>query len=122
MPSPQIYMQGSSFENFINQAHKYYGQSLKNGASGSYMTNLIEAEQGNNSVKHLGTFEKQLIKVKEYINKAIDAFLKPSRKLKEDEKLALMELKNRLNNAYSTSQLLSIVQQGLEITQPYKDY
>ncbi|AFM05609.1 hypothetical protein Fleli_3279 [Bernardetia litoralis DSM 6794] len=43
----------------------------KHKAHSAYMQNLIWAEQGNNAVNHLPSYEKQLEQIKNDISKAI---------------------------------------------------
>jgi hypothetical protein len=85
------------------------------------MTNLIDSENGRSNVAHLPTFEKQLVLVKINIEKAIDKFLSPSWRLKTDEKARLTVLKNSLNSAYSSGQILEIIETAVDVTNAYKD-
>lgn len=118
----ECYKKGFSYEIFIRRAYRCH-QTLRNGADGSIFQNLCDTENGN-GMKYLGSFEKQFIKVKEYISKAIDKFIKPqknpSRRLNADEIKSLEELKSELQNCLSSEELYTVVNKGLDITQDYK--
>ena len=63
--------------------------------------------------------EKQLEKVKGYLEKALDKFL--GFKVTEDEAMDLRRLKADLTAAYTSSQIMRIVEKGLEITRRFKE-
>jgi len=115
--SKDFYTDATPYEFFIRRAHKCL-QQRRNGAHMSFMRNLMLAEVGNSAVSHLPKYDKQLEKVKGYMDKALDKFLK--RKLTTDEKSKLNELKEQLIVANSTSALMQIVEEGLVITQRFK--
>lgn len=116
--SNDFYSDAMPYEWFICRAHNCLRQS-RNGADMSFMRNLMFAEAGSNAVSHLPKYDKQLEKVKGYMDKALDKFLK--RKLTAEEKSKINELKERLVMAYSTSALMQIVEEGLEVTQRFKE-
>ncbi len=111
------YQKGAMYEAFIRRAH----QSVKtssNGADSSFMQNLIDMESGRSNVKHLGSADKQVEKVKGYIDKALDKFL--SKKLTDEERQQLTILKMRTERAYSSADLMGVVNAGLEATQRFR--
>lgn len=91
--------------------------TTKNGADSSFMESLMNIENGS---ARSGNLEKQLAKVKGYMEKALDKFLKF--KLTEDERAGLLQLKKDLEGAYSSSQLMRIVKDGLALTERFKEY
>jgi hypothetical protein len=80
------------------------------------MAILMNIEQGT---ARKGNLDKQITKVKGYMEKALDKFLKF--KLTEAERMAFLQLKKDLEAAYSSAQLMLIVENGLELTQRFKE-
>lgn len=111
------YKSGMRYEIFICRAYKSSNNS-KNGAHLSYMRNLIDAENGESFVSHLSSATKQLVEVKKYISKAIDKYLK--NKLTDGEKDALINLKDKTGMATDSSDLLEIIEEGLQLTNRFK--
>ena len=90
----------------------------KTGVKNAYMQNLMWAEVGSSNVSHLGNYDKQLIDVKKYMNKAFDKYLKF--KLTKEEKQEFLNLKESLVHAYSTEELMQIIETILTLTQRFK--
>lgn len=110
-----------SYETLICRAFKRRGyHSLKRNESSHTYSNFVDASNGKVMLKKLGNYDKQLTVVKNQVTKAIEAFLK--RKLTIDEASGLLLLKHRLSNIYYEPDVYSIIQQALDITQPYKEY
>ena len=105
-----------SYENFIKRAHKSI-RTNRNGADAGVMQALINHENGT---ARSGNLDKQLAKTNNYIGKALDKFL--TFKLTEAEKAGLLQLKIELESAYSSEQIMRIVEKGLELTQRFKEY
>lgn len=110
------YGKGMKYEIFIRRAHKC-DRGMKNGAEVGFVRNLIDSENEESFTKHLPKFDKQLENVRKYLLKAIDKFL--SRKPTEDEKTSLISLREDVENASTSSEIVSIVENGLEITHRY---
>lgn len=110
------YQNSVFYETFIRRAHKSE-KTPRNGADALLMASLINHEKGK---ARTGNHEKQLEKVKGYIEKALEKFLRL--KITEEEARDLQRLKSDLSSAYTSSQLMRIVEKGLEITRRFKDY
>ena len=114
--SSQSYMDGMKYEIFIRRAHKCE-RGMRNGAEVAFVRNLIDCENNESFTKHLPKFDKQLEEVRKYILKAIDKFL--SRKPTEDEQSGLLSLRDDTENASTSSEIVSIIDTGLELTHRY---
>jgi hypothetical protein len=115
-----FYCESMPFEYFIRNVYLYDRSKVeKHFKSHCEMQNLMLAEQGAQSVKHLGGYEKQLAGIKKRMSKALDYYLKW--KLTSEERLKFLELKSELEDAYSTNGLMAIVQKGITLSQPYVD-
>lgn len=101
------YTKGMSYENFIRRAFQCDNGS-KHGAQVSFVRNLIDTENQEAWVKQLPKFEKQLEKVKDYLTKAIEKYLK--RNPSPNEKVSLLALNEEVKTAYTSSQIVSIVE------------
>lgn len=112
--SAYAYKQGSYYENFMCRAFRTSDNS-KPGMHGSAMQNLIDAENGETLVTQLGSFDKQFIKVKKYMNSAFDKFLKM--KLPAESLKILVNLQPEVNQARSTADLIHIIERTMEVTQ-----
>lgn len=110
-------MLSGCYETFIRRAFKcdYNEHNSKN----SYLQNLIETERGSTATKHLGSYDKQLALVKKNIEKAIDKFLKS--KPTPIERAALLALREPLFSAYSTSEIISLLERGIVSTERFRD-
>lgn len=115
------YTSSMSYEIFIRRAHGC--DRNQKGASLDYFRNLQNTESGRLKLAALGSAAKQLTAVKGYLEKAVAAFIKPRR----GRKLSLVEVQQmeslllRFAQSSSAVELLPLIEQGLEITQPYKD-
>lgn len=110
----ESYANGMNYEIFIRRAFKC--ERGKHGAETALLQYLLEADAGRNSL--INSYSKQFEKVKTYLIKAIDKFL--SRKPTEQELNGLIQMKHQVMNAYSASALVSIIRQGLDLTQRYR--
>ncbi|NLP59398.1 hypothetical protein [Lutibacter sp. B1] len=115
--SIETYKNGMMYENFMCRAFKTTDR-MKPGIDISYMRNLIDAENGESWVSHLPSADKQLVKVKTYINKAFEKLIK--RRRKEEDKMQLRLLQEKAQNSFSSGELLDIIEQTMEITQDLK--
>lgn len=111
------YTESAPYETFIMRAYKCE-RGTKYGADISFMRNLIETEKGKTGPAHLADADRQLKKIKEYINNAIDKLM--TRKIKENQKQLLELLRPRIESAPSSVELREIILQGLEITDNLK--
>lgn len=107
------YTEAAPYEAFIMRAYKCE-RGTKYGADVSFMRNLIESEKGKTGAAHLAGSERQLQKIKEYLNNAIDKFL--ARKIKDNQKQMLELLRPKIASAPSSVELRLIIAEGLEIT------
>ena len=114
--SSQSYADGMKYEIFIRRAHNC-GRGIENGAELSFVRNLINSEYKENHSKHLPQFNELIDDVKEYIVIAIDKFL--DRNPTDEEQINLNELRDETESAMRSSEIVSIVVRGLEITHRY---
>ena len=110
------YTRSMAYEVLVRRAYKSEATS-RNGGHLSIMSNLIDAENG---IKHYGlpTAEKQRDKVKIYLIKAVEKFLKM--KFTEEEKSILTYHQRQIDQSYSSDELLSIVDALLKLTHRFK--
>lgn len=113
----ETYKNAMRYENFMCRAFKTYDRS-KPGIDISYMRNLIDAENGESWVKHLPSADKQFNKIKNYIDKAFNKLIK--RRRTEDKKMPLLILQEKAQNSYTSTELLYIIEQALELTHDLK--
>ncbi len=106
------YTEAAPYEEFIIRAFKCE-RGTKYGADISFMRNLIESENGKAGHAYLAGTERQLFKIKEYLNNAIDKYR--TRKIKEYQKQSLELLRPKIASAPSSVELREIILQGLEI-------
>jgi hypothetical protein len=111
------YTESAPYEEFIIRAFKCE-RGTKYGADVSFMRNLIESEKGKVGPAYLAGTERQLLKLKEYLNNAIDKFL--TRKIKDNQKQSLELLRPKIASAASSVELREIILEGLEITDNLK--
>ena len=107
--------QSRNYEIFMHRAYQEYDTN-KPGRHNSYMKNLIDSERGKSWVKHLGSTEKQLSQVKKYMSKAMDRYLKMG-KIPKENKDILKTLKVKIENAHSSSELMDVVDETLNLTE-----
>ena len=112
-----FYCESMPYETFIRNAHKVL-RGMRNGADQCFMRNLMWAEVGDSCVKHLGSYQKQFATVKKYMSKALDKYLKW--KLNTEEREEFFSLKSKLENAYSTNDLMKIVNKALKLTERFR--
>ena len=110
------YMRCMMYEILIKRAYKSEVTS-RNGGHLSNMRNLIDAENGIKHYKH-ATADKQLEKVKGYLTKAVHKFR--AMKMTDEEKASLTHIQQLIDNAYSSDELLSIVDNLLDLTDRFK--
>ncbi|WP_157886715.1 hypothetical protein [Hymenobacter sp. PAMC 26628] len=115
------YSSSMPYEIFIRRAHGC--ERNQKGASLDYFRNLQNTESGQLKLKGLGSAEKQLGAVKSYLTKAIAAFIKPrrGRKLTAIEVQQLGDLLIAMERSSGAAELIPLIRQGLDITQPYKE-
>lgn len=107
------YTSGFSYERFMMRFMDT-SDRRKPGVDVSYMRNLIDMENGESNVKHLGSKEKQLERVKKYMDKA---FIKKLKSIKvESDKKKLEVFHGQVHVAYSSDQLLEIIREAMDIT------
>ena len=116
-----FYSESMPYEYFVRNAYLLdFDKARNNGGHQSHMRNLMWTERGDSYAKHLGSYDKQLVPVKKYMNKALDLYMKW--KLTAEEKEEFKALKEALESAYSTDDLTKIVNKGIELTQRFKDH
>jgi len=119
--SIESYKNGSNYEIFIHRAYRNSDTS-KPGTHSSVIENLILVENGDTSfVKWHGSFEKQIEKAKVYMHKAMDKYLK-MKSISKDNLERLDVLKHKIDMAYSSDDLMQIIQETIELTQTEKEY
>lgn len=115
MTEQETYSHGSSYEFFIRRA--FNCDRGKHGAETAYLKYLLMSDLGKNFLSQ--PYEKQLTEVKEYLIKAIDKFL--IRKPTESEKLFLEKMRESVNNSSKATELVQLINDGLENTMRYRD-
>ncbi len=115
----EAYTKGLKYEFFIRRALKSK-QDFSKGADVSYMRNLINTENGMDLSRLVGSHEKQLEKIRKFMDKALDKYLKL--KLTAEERLILERLKEELTYSFDSEALMAIVNEGLEATQRFKEH
>ncbi|MDQ1806008.1 hypothetical protein RAH57_18640 [Chryseobacterium sp. CKR4-1] len=109
--SAEFYTQASRFENLVKIAFNC-SRGAKNGADLSFMQNAMTMENGDTFAKHLGSFDKQFDKVKNYTSKALIKLSKT--KPFSTEKDFFLNLESKINFIGTTSQLMDIVNKSLD--------
>ena len=115
MNSGETYQQGNFYEFFIRRAFKC--ERGLHGAETTTFKILLDAEYGN--LPSLKDYDKRLEKVKGYLVKAVQKFLK--RKPTPNEKEGLEQLELQVQNARSASELARLIDRGINITMRYRD-
>ena len=103
------YVVASKYELFIRRV--FNCDENKHGAHLSNMQNVMFMDQGKSYSKHLGSLQKQFVKVQGYIEKAIQYLLKNSKK--EEDKEFFKNLLIELQNSTSTEQLMKVIDLAL---------
>ncbi|MPS72943.1 MAG: hypothetical protein E2590_07275 [Chryseobacterium sp.] len=98
------------YENLIRLA--FNCDRGKNGAEKQLMRNAITMEEGETYAKHLGSFDKQFEKVKNYTSKALVKLSKT--KPYSAEKDFFLDLDSKINWVATTAQLMTIVVTALD--------
>lgn len=106
------YKEGSKYEAFMYKAFNISGK-IKPWMRDIVMRNLIDSENGELCVSHLESFEKQLIKIKKYMNDALDRLLR--RNLSAKKKDLMARLKLIIEQASTSRQLMNIIEICLNI-------
>jgi len=109
--SVYAYTSSFSYEIFICTAHNCE-RGMRYGADSSFMKNAMTMERGKTSARHLGSFQKQFEKVKNYISKALLKLSK--RKPFSAEAAFFTALNDELAFATSTKTLIDIISRGQE--------
>jgi hemerythrin superfamily protein len=110
------YAASMCYEFFIRRAFNcdYNQHESKN----EYFKNLIDTERGSNLTSLLGSYDKQLARIKKNIEKAINKFLKS--KPTEQEKNGLNQMLEILPHLYHTKEIRELLEKGLEITKRFQ--
>ena len=113
------YAEGIRYERLIRIAYNFK-PSKGNGADKGFMRNAIWAENGASYVKHLGSYEKQLEKVKVFISKALIKLsnTKPYNNAGE----YFLWLNSKVKNAYSTEELLYVIDKATDKAIELKEF
>jgi adenylate kinase family enzyme len=113
--SMENYQKGMFYEIFMRRAFK--GKQVES-AHAALFKNLLDAEDGI-VYSCLPPYSEQFKKIKNYLDKALDAFIK-NKKLKENEINQMVYLKRRLKNVASGQDFFEIIDKGLDSTHDYK--
>jgi hypothetical protein len=105
------YLKASRYELLVRKAFNC-PRELRNGAHSCFMENAMTMERGETFAKHLGSCEKQFDEVKQYISKALIKFSKT--KPYSTHSNFFIELNERLSYLNTTSELMEIVDTGLD--------
>lgn len=109
--STDNYKKAMRYEMFIRNTYNCKRGS-RNGADISFMKNAMSMEKGETFAKHLGSFEKQFNKVKNYVEKALIKLTKT--KPFSNEKDFFNNLLSKLEYVNSTHYLMEIVDVALD--------
>jgi len=113
------YGKGIPYEAFMGRAFKCMERDTRKGTCGSIYELLIQLEDGTALYRKV-SYAAQLEKLKKWLEKAINAFLK--RKLDPAEQVLLRQLLFFLRSAQTSSDLELIIEKGLDVTQRFKIY
>lgn len=115
------YKDGMTYEIFMHRAFKTSDNS-KPGMHCSIIQNFVQIESGDTSfAKWHGSFDKQFEKIKNYMHKAMDKYLKMKKISPANlERLDILNL--QIDRAYSSDDLMSIIRESIELTQSVKEY
>ena len=111
------YAAAMCYEYFIRRAFKcgYNQHESKN----AYFKNLIDTERGSDITSLVGSYDKQLARIKKNIEKAINKFLKS--KPTEEETIGLNQMIEELPQLYQTKDIRNLLDRGLIITDRFKE-
>lgn len=116
--NPIIHSHGYSYEDFMCRAYRCYPNPRTGAYSGHY--NAIYWTEHGFIKPSVTTAEKQITKVKAYLTKAINRFLK--RKLRKDEREALLIIQDHLLSATTEADLFNAIDKALLVTRRFADY
>ncbi len=105
------YIKALRYEMFIRKTYNCEKGS-RNGADDSFMKNAMSMEDGKTFARHLGSFEKQFDKVKNYVKKALIKLTKT--KSFSNDKVFFNNLLSKLEYINSTDNLMEIVDVALD--------
>ena len=109
--SADEYLQAMRYEMLIRNTFNCQRGS-RNGADLCYMQNAMTMERGETFAKHLGSYEKQLEKVKNYTLKGLNKLIMT--KPYSSEKDFFIRLNDQLVYVSSTQELMKIVNNALD--------
>lgn len=109
--SKEFYTQASRYENLVRIAFNCQ-RGARNGADLNFMQNAMTMENGDSFAKHLGSFDKQFDKVKNYTSKALIKLSKTKPFSKERD--FFLNLESKINYVGTTSQLMDIVNESMD--------
>ncbi len=109
--SAEFYTQASRYENLVRIAFNC-PRGGRNGADLNFMQNAMTMENGDTFAKHLGSFDKQFDKVKNYTSKALIKLSKT--RPFSIEKEFFLDLEDKINFIDTTSQLMDIVNTAMD--------
>ena len=109
----ESYAEGMSYEIFMKRAFQTNDTS-KPGIHLSNMKNLIDAENGESWVSHLPKANKQLEKVRGYMNKGFEKLIKTNKDLKVKSLLADLQVKTLQSG--NAVELCGILRRALDVT------
>ena len=107
----EFYTQASRYENLVRIAFNC-PKGARNGADLNFMQNAMTMENGDTFAKHLGSFDKQFDKVKNYTSKALIKLSKT--KPFSIEKEFFLDLEGKISFTGTTSQLMNIVNKAID--------
>ncbi len=113
--SIDAYMRGSRFEAFMRKAFPDKARN-KPGMNGAEFQNLINSENGESFVKHLGSTAKLLTGIKKHMEKAMNKYLS-NKKLPENNLAKIEALGHQISRCNSSDELYDIICSTIELTQ-----
>jgi len=115
------YKNGMSYETFMRRAFRT-SDNLEHGMHCSIIENLVRVESGDTSfVDWHGSKTKQLSDAKQFMNHAMERYLKMTN-IAPENLIRLKKLAIQIDSARSSDDLMNIVNQTLELTQCVKNY
>src|SRR5262245_53054540 len=112
------YTKGMTYEAFVRRAHKLYDKNTRKGAASELFINLLDVEEGK---RHSFLPSYQFEKVKVYLIKAFNAFIK-NRKLSKEEIVQINNLKEKVKSSTSGHGIYLIIEEAIDATQSYKEF
>lgn len=114
------YLKGLAYEDFMLRAFRKSDAGTTRKFQNSQMQNLILAEQGATSVRHLPSASKMLETVKKNCLEAIEKYL--SFKLTKEERQVISTARMNIQGAYNSSQISESINEVLTITSRFKNF